>query len=108
MSTPVDVPQNINIQVPHVEKVVQPARPERGDNSSNQSHLETKTGHEHEHIKIRDQKSRKRRRDRFEKSTENGKEDSSTEHEPEQSDDKKNDFPQTELPDIGRNVDLSA
>ena len=106
MSTPIDVPQNINIQIPHIEKVVQPTRPEPGNNSSNQSQLETKTGHEHEHLKIKDRRQKKKR-DRFEKSNEN-REDSSTEQEPEQGYDKKNDFTQAELSDIGRNVDLSA
>lgn len=108
MSTPIDVPQNINIQVPHIEKVVQPTRAEPGNNSSNQSQLETKTGHEDERQKIKDRKQKKRRRDRFVKSNENGKKDSSTEQEPEQGYDKKNDFAQAELSDIGRNVDLSA
>ncbi|NOY60349.1 MAG: hypothetical protein GXO75_15675 [Calditrichaeota bacterium] len=108
MSTPIDVPQNINIQVPHIEKVVQPTRPEPGNNSSNQSQLETKTGHEDEHQKIKDRKQKKRRRDRFEKSADNGEPKPSGEQEPVQSYDNENDFPQTSLPEIGRNIDLSA
>lgn len=108
MSAPIDVPQNINIQVPHIEKVAQPTRPEPGNNSSNQSQLETKTGHEHERLKIKDRKQKKRRRDRFEKSAESGEPKPSVEQEPAQNYDNENDCPQTLLPEIGCNIDLSA
>jgi len=108
MSIPIDVPQNINIQVPHVEKVVQPTRPEPGNNSSNQSQLEKKTGRENEHLKIQDRKQKKRRRDRFEKNTQDGKTELSAEEEEGQNSEKDMNFPQTDLPEIGRNIDLSA
>ncbi len=108
MSTPIDVPQNINIQVPHIEKVVQPTRPEPGNNSSNQSQLGTKTGHENEQIKIKDRKKKRHRKDSFVRSADKGETESAVEQESGENSSSENDFPHNNLTELGRNIDLSA
>ena len=37
MSTPIDIPQNLNIQISHTEKVVEPKAPNQGNNTENSS-----------------------------------------------------------------------
>ena len=67
MSTPVDIPQNINIHVSHAEKVVEPQRPDVADNSARQSSLELankEADHKHPEIK-RDKENKKKFKDHY-------------------------------------------
>jgi len=75
MSTPVDIPQNINIHVSHADKVVEPQRPDVADNSARQSSLELankEAEHKHPEIK-RDKENKKKFKDHYDKKKERKK-----------------------------------
>ncbi len=59
MSAPIDVPQNLQIMVPHVEKVEQP-KESAANNSANQfENLHTKLGQKHHDQYIKKDKKQK-------------------------------------------------
>ena len=75
MSTPVDIPQNINIHVSHAEKVVEPQRTDVADNSARQSSLELankETDHKRPEIK-RDSDNKKKFKDHYDHKRETNK-----------------------------------
>ncbi len=110
MSTPVDIPQNINIHVSHAEKVVEIPHADSAHNSAQQSSLELanrEAEHKRPELK-RDKKEKRQFQDHFDKSQNNNSE---TEERPGAQNKPDTEHKTTEnLKDmnIGVNIDLSV
>ncbi len=109
MSTPVDIPQNINIHVSHLEKVVETPKTNVADNSADHSSLEfTNKGPDQKKQIIKRDKNKKFQ-DHYEKSNKN---DDSEEKDSSESDEKEQSLQsqnrKTDELDVGNKVDFSV
>lgn len=107
MSTPVDIPQNINIHVSHAEKVVEPQRPDVANNSAQQSSLELANKEmEHKGLEIkRDKENKKKFKDHYAKRRASKNEQSDIEEEEEKKETKSID--NLKEYNIGNKIDIS-